>query len=295
MTETDLPGAPQSGEVLQVTVTLSVRVIDPERLAAAARRSLQGAHFSDSASRDAALAEVSRNASAALEEVIDAAQLLDGVDGVAVVGELLAVTPAEPRAAADPTRSFSSAHGSPLTERTAAILHTALLGLSRTGGEQLRGLAGEPITSDQDGGLFAMLPSFTWSQDAGWRSRFLRAVDALAEDLSAATLPVPRTPAEEMALELGIVYAERLLRGNPGQVAQAVGSLPASPHDYDWIACRDHLFQDGDLLLILQPGADGLENPESELNRELGIGDYRPQAWFSAFGNVEPRSRPATN
>ncbi|GAA1901839.1 hypothetical protein [Streptantibioticus ferralitis] len=35
---------------------------------------------------------------------------------------------------------------------------------------------------------------------------------------------------------------------------------------------------------------DGIENPQGEANRRLGIGDLRAPAWFEPFDNVTPRS-----
>ncbi|MFF2546214.1 hypothetical protein ACFVUY_27090 [Kitasatospora sp. NPDC058063] len=34
---------------------------------------------------------------------------------------------------------------------------------------------------------------------------------------------------------------------------------------------------------------DGIEDPDGDANRQLGVGDLRAQAWFEPFGNVEAR------
>lgn len=44
------------------------------------------------------------------------------------------------------------------------------------------------------------------------------------------------------------------------------------------------LFQDHDVLALFQPGLDGIEAPAIEANCEIGMGDYRPAAWFEPFG-----------
>ncbi|MEY9848505.1 hypothetical protein ABH940_005608 [Streptacidiphilus sp. BW17] len=291
MTESGTADAHNGGEALQITVTLSVRVNDAAALAEVARRSLLQAHFPDPASREAALAEIAHSSSAALQYVIDADCLLDEVAGVEALGEELTVSSLGQRAAEQFAAPIAIPCIPPLTARTAAVLRASLLGLGQAGSEQLQVLIDTPLASAADGGVFALLPRFTWSQNADWRRCFLQAFPALAEDL-AVGIPMPRTPAEEMALELAIVHADSLLRSDPGRTAPVVSGLPADPRDYDWNACREALFQDSDLLMLFQPNADGLEDPENEVNRRLGIGDYRPAAWFCAFSNVEPRHKP---
>lgn len=49
------------------------------------------------------------------------------------------------------------------------------------------------------------------------------------------------------------------------------------------------LFQDHDILDLFNVEMDGIEDPDSEHNWAMGIGDYRPQAWFRPFLNVDPR------
>jgi hypothetical protein len=49
------------------------------------------------------------------------------------------------------------------------------------------------------------------------------------------------------------------------------------------------LFQDLDILALFTEQLDGIEDPEVEQNRQLGIGGYRPIAWFEPFLNWTPR------
>lgn len=51
----------------------------------------------------------------------------------------------------------------------------------------------------------------------------------------------------------------------------------------------DHLFQDHDILELFTPKSDGIEDPDSEDNRRIVRGDYRPSAWFKSFNNMAPR------
>lgn len=68
-----------------------------------------------------------------------------------------------------------------------------------------------------------------------------------------------------------------------------VADLPAYPEDYDWDLYAEVLFQDHDVLLLEERWADGIEDPDSNLNQWSGIGDLRPSAWFRTFDNAEPR------
>ncbi len=48
-------------------------------------------------------------------------------------------------------------------------------------------------------------------------------------------------------------------------------------------------FQDHDILHLFNTKLDGVEDPDSEINVQSGMGDYRPPAWFEPFGNVPAR------
>ncbi len=90
-----------------------------------------------------------------------------------------------------------------------------------------------------------------------WRRQAARAYDDLSEDLAQGREPLPRNSAEEMALHL-------TLRETAAAVAD-------------------------DILALFAQDLDGIEDPDDGLNREIGIGDYRPAAWFTSFDNSDPR------
>ena len=69
----------------------------------------------------------------------------------------------------------------------------------------------------------------------------------------------------------------------------AMSALPDHPGDLVWEACREGLCQDSDVLLLFDDEHDGVENPAAEENRKIGMGDYRPVAWFDTFGNMSVR------
>jgi hypothetical protein len=72
-------------------------------------------------------------------------------------------------------------------------------------------------------------------------------------------------------------------------VDDLVDSLPAHQDDFDWDMCSEVIFQDHDVLTLFDRSLDGIEDPDSDINRWLATGDMRPAAWFTPFNNVEPR------
>jgi hypothetical protein len=116
----------------------------------------------------------------------------------------------------------------------------------------------------------------------------VRACD-LAEDLEAGTLPEPRCPGEEMALRLALSSAEAMVLDMQDYVGGLVAGLPVHPEDYDWALAFESLMQDDDMSALFRAEQDGIEDPDTDHNRQIGMGDYRPAAWFDWFGNADPR------
>lgn len=56
-----------------------------------------------------------------------------------------------------------------------------------------------------------------------------------------------------------------------------------------WAAVFESLLQDDDLAALFHADQDGIEDPDSESNRAIGMGDYRPAAWFDWFDTADPR------
>jgi hypothetical protein len=72
--------------------------------------------------------------------------------------------------------------------------------------------------------------------------------------------------------------------------AVGIDDLPTAEQDFDWGLLTEVLFQDLDIELVLESTwADGIENPDEELNRLVGMGDYRPAAWFEPFDDLSQR------
>jgi hypothetical protein len=297
MTDSDDVGGRVGGDgEIEIHVTLRLRLSDGEALQAQARRAI----LDDPDAQDAEgrLGEVNSGPFGALAELIDPDVLVEGIEGVESLGAVVAVGPPdgdedEPDFAAlfplDETVD-GEPDGWVLTPRTASALWGQLQMLGDYAREELAELGDAPVTSDNEAGLvFPALPSITWRQDAVWRDRFIGAIDALADDLAEGEWPQPRCPAEEMALHLALQHVAEMVADEPELIEQIVAGLPVHVYDYDWDGCRDLLFQDEDILMLYDASLDGLEDPDSDVNRRLGIGDYRPNAWFNTFANLKSR------
>jgi hypothetical protein len=288
-----------------VNLRVRLRLSDWDALRASGHRAVAGNPWiEDEAERAALLAEVDADPRGALSVLMDPDYLFAAIAGVETVDSVVEVGPApgtgeEPGAEERPDFEAllpseethdGEAGGWLLTPRTAAVLHGQLEMLADRARDEAEDLGSAPVRSESQGGLvFGALPPLTWQQGAQWRARFVRSFEDLADDLARGRWPQPRCPAEEMALHLALRHAASVLEDRPEAAEGQVAGLPVSAYDYDWGSCRDLFFQDEDILLLYDARFEGVEDPETEINQELGIGDYRPAAWFATFGNMEPR------
>lgn len=179
-----------------------------------------------------------------------------------------------------------------LTPRTADLLHTALSILADEAYEDADQLGDRALAAGQHGGdweVFTRLPQLTWRCGRDWRRNMARAFDNLAEDLEHGRWPQPTCTAEEMALHLALEEAPGHLDEVDDNEDHRHRQLPVHNDDYDWDACADVLFQDGDVVMLFNPAFDGIEDPDNDVNQAAGIGDLRPDAWFEPFHNVPAR------
>jgi hypothetical protein len=175
-----------------------------------------------------------------------------------------------------------------LTPRTAAVLWGVLGLLADRGYDDVEAHGDDPVSPDGDWELFHAYPRITWRQDAVWRRQAARSYDDLAEDLEHGREPLPRSDAEEMALHLALRQAPDAL-ADEWFGPRLLDGLPEHPDDLDWPMCLSVLFQDHDILALFDADLDGIEDPDTALNRDIGMGDYRPQSWFKPFLSAEPR------
>lgn len=176
-----------------------------------------------------------------------------------------------------------------LTPRTAlALRHVAYL-LADFAYDDVEQHGDDPVEDRNQWALFDEYPPITAHQDAVWRRQAARAFDDLAADVEHGVWPQPRCPAEEMALYLTINYAEDLAADEDGPIARSFGGLPEHPDDLDWVMARECLLYDLDIEWLYDREVDGIEDPESDLNKRYGMGDYRPVSWFKVFGSAAQR------
>jgi len=285
---------------IEAVVTVHIRVTDWAALRAAGRQAVQEVSFGGAdpeGQRAAMTAEVDGGPQGALNVLLDPERLLDGIPGLELLSGVLTTRPVE---VFEPDFAqlfpFDMAPTAPgggwtLTPRTACLLYEQLSALADAAYDDVEEYGDAPVVrgEEHEWAVLGRLPRITWRQDADWRRRMARAFDDLADDLTDGQWPRPRCLAEEMALHLALSDAAAALEDEPDHIAMLMDALPSDPFDYDWSACREFFFRDEDILLLNDPGADGIEDPESEINRELGIGDLRPPVWFTVFGNADPR------
>lgn len=182
-----------------------------------------------------------------------------------------------------------------LTPRSVAVLSAALASLADWARTDVNEHGEKAVEPDSGWCLFDQLPRITWRQDSAWRRRFAQAADHLAADLDHGRAPRPTCTAEEMALHLAFEEADavRDQAANDEEHAQVLlGGLPEHSQDYDWDLCADLCLQDSDVLFLYDDAADGLEDPETEINQAFRIGDLRVGHWFDTFANM-PAREPA--
>jgi len=253
-------------------------------------------------------AAVRADPACALAELLVPENLVEGLDAVEARGSVFSVTATGHSAPLDDEDgpaswphfevlfascscgrdSCEQCAGFQLTPRTAATLWIALGYLADQAYDDVEEHGDEPVDDARGWSLFDEYPRITFRQDSVWRRQAARCFDDLADDLAAGSWPSPRCAGEEMALHLALNLAPDAIDG--GSLADWIEQLPTHPRDLDWDACVDGLFQDTDILNLFDEALDGMEDPDDPTNREFGIGDYRPAAWFKTFNNQKPRN-----
>lgn len=184
--------------------------------------------------------------------------------------------------------SCSACSGYQLTPRTAVVLWEMGGFLADEAYDDVLRNGDAPVTVEGEWGIFDEYPPITYRQRAVWRRQAARAFDDLAGDLAEGEWPRPTCAGEEMALRLMIRYANAAVKDDWVGL-EKYPNLPVHKDDFDWEMAFECLFQDTDILSLFDQELDGIEDPDSDLNEFLGMGDYRPEAWFETFNNMEPR------
>jgi hypothetical protein len=292
----DQPQGPHAAEEsgaqeIEATVVLGLRITDWPALRAAARAAVEELEFDGidpEGQRAQLLREVAEDPNAALGALLHPDRLVASLPGIEALGGTLEISVtddfAPDFAELFPLDADGDTGDWTLTPRTACLLHTQLISLSDAAYEDLDDHGDDPVTVADEGDwtVFGRLQQRTWSLHRGWRRAFARAFDDLADDLAIGEWPLPRCPAEDVALRLALADARALLGAQPESVADMMGDLPADLYDYDWDGCADELF-----------GVYGPDAEDSDLDAGQRIdrllGATHPEGWFLGYDDAEER------
>jgi hypothetical protein len=295
---------PQPSRRAKITAEAIVEITEEAAVIEAALAHMERGEFTVDGERETRQAEVKGDAVAAVGWLVDIFGLLQDIPGTQIVqgsdrtvevdryglelstGPDFAALFAVCRCGED---SCDACGGFQLTPRTAAVLWSMANLLADRGYDDVTEYGDAPVTDDNGWTLFGQYPRITWQQDAVWRRQAARAYDDLAEDIEAGRWPRPRCAGEEMALHLALQNAPDAVQDGWTGLDDTRPLLLEHPDDYDWAMASEVFFQDHDILDLFDVVKDGIEDPDSDLNRATGMGDYRPQAWFHTFLNMPPR------
>jgi hypothetical protein len=121
-----------------------------------------------------------------------------------------------------------------------------------------------------------------------WLDRFIDCFDRLADGLANGAADgerLARCTGEEFALHLAIDHAETNLQdGLLGPDVGAAGTLPDhGAEDENFDRARDRLFADSDVMILFDMSMDGVEDPDSGVNRIERYANLHPRDWFKLF------------
>ncbi|WP_435059658.1 hypothetical protein [Streptomyces sp. bgisy060] len=208
----------------------------------------------------------------------------------------------------DPWRTYRERHlhggalAEVLTPQAAQLLAVAADELAEQGyadvlhyGDRLFEREDDDEYGGWDESFLGQLPPICDGQSAAWRLAMVRSVEDLAQDLRAGRAPIPTTTAEELAFHLILGHAKELLDYLDDEDFARGYGLPTAEkftaRHRQWGALTEAFLQDEDVLYHYdQDLQQVVTDPEHPANKQLGIGDLRPRAWFAPFGNVRPRN-----
>jgi len=136
------------------------------------------------------------------------------------------------------------------------------------------------------------MPGITHRQPRVWWEKLRDSADRLCEAARVGDLSQlqPRTVGEEALIALAVRDDYIGWARDSFEMADyqdVFDSLHTSEDDGDWGEILPALTGDTDVEMLWQPHLDGIDDPANELNRGLGIGDYRPAAWHSLFNRAK--------
>ena len=179
-----------------------------------------------------------------------------------------------------------------LTPRNWASLYVSLGYVAEGIREDAAIFGPQPVSENYDSEAMTSqldrLPYPTRTMDETWRLRLARAADDLQGDMDQGQWPLPHNVGEEAVLHLAFEEAKML--ADTELLDEQLADMPSDAADGEWDDVVEALFQDDDYRTVFGGVlADGLQDPNSEVNQELGMGSYQPESWFVTFGNMDER------
>jgi len=181
----------------------------------------------------------------------------------------------------------------PLTERTRYVMWFVLSVIcDELASDLAQAAAGQVAMSDAEewATVVDRFPRVTWSQPPQWWGRTLAALERVQDAMRTGEDVTPRSPAEEAGVYVATLIADDYREGGDLHevVRDELAELPASSADapdYEFEEVLPSITGDADIEMIFLSGGptDGVEDPESEENQFLGMGDYRLGAWHEPF------------
>ncbi len=119
--------------------------------------------------------------------------------------------------------------------------------------------------------------------ESAFASRFAIVAKRVAEGLPWVE-SIATCTADEMAIHVILAMVNHVDDlDDPGWIED----LPVDEDDdqIEWL--DDLLLQDTDVLMLYNPALDGIEDPGSPVNQQLGCAHLHPNDWFKPFANCE--------
>lgn len=119
--------------------------------------------------------------------------------------------------------------------------------------------------------------------ESAFASRFAIVAKRVAEGLPWLE-SIATCTADEMAIHVILTMVDEI-----DDMAEPtwIERLPAHEDDdqVEWL--EDLLLQDTDVLMLYNPTLDGIEDPASPVNLQLGCANLHPAGWFKPFANCD--------
>jgi hypothetical protein len=166
-----------------------------------------------------------------------------------------------------------------LTARQRRFVEVAAWTLADDVYDAIEELHRRPESASHSSSILSDFPPVTWTQSEAWWREQARCFDDLALEAQAGIDPDPVCTGEEMALHLILGRARAMATDESDRRMDLVGGIAAHDNDDDWEGPLNFLFQDHDVLTLL----------DNDLEPFPGAANLAPVDWFAPFVDTESR------